>query len=60
MSRNGADTVDMEILHCIFQGNGFAGEFTLTLHTYTGKNRCARAIARHLRLCSPQTGLHVR
>ena len=22
------------------------------LRTYTGKNRCARAIARHLRLCS--------
>jgi hypothetical protein len=33
--------------------------YTLTLHTYTGKNRCARAIAGHLRLCSPQTGLHV-
>ena len=26
------------------------------LHTYTGKNRCARAIAGHLRL---GTGLHV-
>jgi len=24
------------------------------------QNRCAHAIARHLRLCSPQTGLHVR
>ena len=24
---------------------------TLTLHTCTGKNRCAPAIARHLRLC---------
>jgi len=24
------------------------------LHTYTGKNRCARAIARHLRPCSEQ------
>ncbi len=33
---------------------------TLMLHTYTGKNRWARAIARHLRLCSPRTGLHVR
>jgi len=33
---------------------------TLMLHTYTGKNRCARAIERHLRLYSPRTGLHVR
>ena len=30
------------------------------LHTYTGKNRCARAIAHHLMLCSPRTVLHVR
>jgi len=30
------------------------------LNTYTSKKRCARAIARHLRLCSPQTGLHIR
>ena len=40
--------------------NLLAQELTLMLHTYTGKNRCARAIARHLRLCSPRTGLHVR
>jgi len=37
----------------------FGTEFTLMLHTYTGKNRCAREIARHLRLCSPRTGLNV-
>jgi len=30
------------------------------LQTYTGKNRCARVIARHLRPCSPRTGYHVR
>jgi len=52
----------MEILHCIFQGDRFAAEFTLTLHTSTGKNRCARAIVPPMagRLCSPQTGLDVR
>jgi len=33
--------------------------FTLMLQTQTGKTRCARAIARYLRLCSPRTGLHV-
>jgi hypothetical protein len=26
MSRNGVETVDMEILHCIFQGDKFADE----------------------------------
>ena len=36
------------------------GVLTLMLHTYIGKNLCARAIARHLRLCSPRTGLDVR
>ena len=29
MSRNGADTVDMEILHCIFQGDSIAAELLL-------------------------------
>jgi len=29
------------------------------LHAYTGKNRLARTIARHLRPCSPRTRLHV-
>ena len=33
---------------------------TLMLQTQTGKNRCARARAHHLRLCSPRTGFHVR
>ena len=28
--------------------------YTLTLHTQTGKNLCARVIARHLRACSEQ------
>jgi hypothetical protein len=30
MSRNGADTVDMEILHGIFQADGFAAELPFT------------------------------
>ena len=29
-------------------------DFTLTLHTKTGKNRCARVIVSHLRVCSEQ------
>jgi hypothetical protein len=29
-------------------------DLTLMLQTYTGKNRCARVIARHLRPCSEQ------
>ncbi|MDH3555994.1 MAG: hypothetical protein OES18_09120, partial [Deltaproteobacteria bacterium] len=29
-------------------------KLTLTLHTQTGKSRCARVIERHLRACSEQ------
>jgi hypothetical protein len=32
----------------------FTPHITLRLHTQTGKNRCARVIARHLRACSEQ------
>ena len=34
------------------RGEKGGGDLTLTLHTYTGKSRCARAIAHHLRLPS--------
>ena len=40
---------------CLFRTRfSSAVVLTLTLHTYTGKNRCAPAIERHLRLCEEQ------
>ena len=44
--------IDRVCVKMIAMDNG--PEFTLTLHTQTGKNRCAHVIARHLRACSEQ------
>ena len=43
----------------VSQSRGSSYKLTLMLYTQTGKNCCARVIARHLLACSPRTESHV-